>query len=122
MLIVGGLDKQDDIDHLIELIDMALVYRDMFQNEITCPLVAGIVGKKTFCYEVYGDVVNTASRMLAIAQDGQIIVTSQVWEQVESEYIGTCIGEREVKGKGLMKNPRLPAPVTPESKAAEPHF
>ncbi|KAJ3071042.1 hypothetical protein HDU98_005893 [Podochytrium sp. JEL0797] len=126
MLLVGGLDKLDKIDHLLELIDMALIYRDMFQQEVTYgtdtnqgtnltvkldiamgihigPLVAGIVGKKTFCYEVYGDVVNTASRMLAIAKSGQIIVTALVWERVQQEYIGTCIGEREVKGKGLMK-------------------
>ncbi|KAI9334082.1 adenylate and guanylate cyclase catalytic domain-containing protein [Obelidium mucronatum] len=149
MLIVGGLDKQDDVDHLVELIDMALIYRDMFQQEVSCssdskgqtilsaklqigmgisigPLVAGIVGKKTFCYEVYGDVVNTASRMLSIAKEGQIIVTSQVWELIKTgiyhanflcdlfkstifnwcsfaEYMGTYIGEREVKGKGLMK-------------------
>ncbi|KAJ3129359.1 hypothetical protein HK100_008674 [Physocladia obscura] len=126
MLIVGGLDKGDEVDHLLELIDMALVFRSLFKDEVTYnvdggnegslkiklqiamgisigPLVAGIVGKKTFCYEVYGDVVNTASRMLSIAKGGQIIVTSQVWERVESEYNGVFIGEREVKGKGLMR-------------------
>ncbi|ORY43494.1 hypothetical protein BCR33DRAFT_766665 [Rhizoclosmatium globosum] len=123
MLIVGGLDKLDDVDHLLELVDMALVYRDMFKDEVRYagddsdlkvklhigigihigPLVAGIVGKKTFCYEVYGDVVNTASRMLAIAKEGQIIVTSTVWERIENYFVGFCIGEREVKGKGLMK-------------------
>jgi class 3 adenylate cyclase len=47
------------------------------------PLVAGIVGKKTFCYEVYGDTVNTSSRMLSIANGGEIVVSETVWESVK---------------------------------------
>ncbi|KAJ3061968.1 hypothetical protein HDU99_005375, partial [Rhizoclosmatium hyalinum] len=77
MLIVGGLDKLDDVDHLLELVDMALVYRDMFKDEVR---YAGDDSD----LKVYGDVVNTASRMLAIAKEGQIIVTSTVWERIEN--------------------------------------
>ncbi|KAJ3378557.1 hypothetical protein HDU84_007483 [Entophlyctis sp. JEL0112] len=125
MLLVGGLDKVDRVNHLVELIDYALVLRNLFKDEVLYPvsggkdgalnlklqiamgihngpLVAGIVGKKTFCYEVYGDVVNTASRMLSIASGGQIVVTSQVWDAISSEYRGVLIGERAVKGKGNM--------------------
>ncbi|KAI8621490.1 hypothetical protein BC830DRAFT_1214717 [Chytriomyces sp. MP71] len=118
LLIVGGLEKNEQIDDLLELIDMALAYKSVFENEVEFesmnlkleiamgvhigPLVAGIVGKKTFCYEVYGDVVNTASRMLGIAGPGQIVVTSAVWDRISKEYTGQLIGAKQVKGKGLM--------------------
>ncbi|KAI8853450.1 hypothetical protein BC829DRAFT_429878 [Chytridium lagenaria] len=67
------------------------------------PLVAGIVGKKTFSYEVYGDVVNTASRMLSIAKGGQIIVTPQIHALCQDSFEMTCLGEHTVKGKGTIK-------------------
>ncbi|KAJ3238234.1 hypothetical protein HDU81_008216 [Chytriomyces hyalinus] len=118
LLIVGGLSKSDSSNDLLELIDMALVYKEIFETAVQFeekslklqigmgihigPLVAGIVGKKTFCYEVYGDVVNTASRMLGIAGSGQIVVTSQVWDLVSKDYSGSLIGAKHVKGKGLM--------------------
>ncbi|KAJ3330238.1 hypothetical protein HDU76_006134 [Blyttiomyces sp. JEL0837] len=123
MLLLGGLT---DRDHLTQMIDMAIALRDGFNSKIgfdvsnegetkqipikldigfgiQCgPLVTGIVGKKTFCYEVYGDVVNTASRMLSIASGAQIVVTSQVRDEIYHAFETTSLGERNVKGKGLV--------------------
>ncbi|TPX76571.1 hypothetical protein CcCBS67573_g02177 [Chytriomyces confervae] len=139
LLIVGGLSKSDSSNDLLELIDMALVYKEIFETAVQFeekslklqigmgihigPLVAGIVGKKTFCYEVYGDVVNTASRMLGIAGSGQIVVTSQVWDLVSKDYSGSLIGAKHVKGKGLMNvysiDARLDSPQTQQEHKKE---
>jgi class 3 adenylate cyclase len=42
------------------------------------PVVAGIVGSEKFCYDVYGDVVNTASRMQSLDR-GSILCTEEVY-------------------------------------------
>ncbi|KAJ3194396.1 hypothetical protein HK101_002794 [Irineochytrium annulatum] len=125
VLIVGGLS---DSDHLQAMLDMALAFRAVFESPLTYdlnsvsgasakklalkldvafgiqigPLVAGIVGRKTFSYEVYGDTVNTSSRMLSLASGGQIIVTQQVWDECRNDFDGNCLGERLVKGKGVI--------------------
>ncbi|KAJ3101354.1 hypothetical protein HDU97_001395 [Phlyctochytrium planicorne] len=125
VLIVGGLSKSD---HLFMMLDMALALRTVFDSPLMYdlgggdsevrktpvkldvafgiqigPLVAGIVGKKTFNYEVYGDVVNTASRMLSLASGGEIIITPQVYDLCHQEFETKFVGEKAVKGKGVIK-------------------
>ncbi|KAI9337594.1 adenylate and guanylate cyclase catalytic domain-containing protein [Zopfochytrium polystomum] len=123
LLLLGGLKSAN---HLKEMVEFALAVRSLLSGTITFdlpggaeprrirvklkfafgiqtgPLITGIVGKRTFCFEVYGDTVNTASRMLSMASGGQIVVTSLVWENVSSYYSGTNLGQRMVKGKGLV--------------------
>ncbi|RKO94475.1 nucleotide cyclase [Blyttiomyces helicus] len=85
----GGLNASKD--HLREMVATALNLRDVFYAHqyqgvrldiafgvAVGPLVAGIVGRKKFCYEIYGDVVNTASRMCSLAHGNDICVTEQV--------------------------------------------
>jgi class 3 adenylate cyclase len=67
------------------------------------PIVAGVIGKKKFTYDVWGDVVNVASRMESTGIPGQIQVTEKVYEIMKDDYKFEERGEIEVKGKGKMK-------------------
>ena len=66
------------------------------------PLIAGVVGESRFLYDLWGDTVNTASRMEATGEPGRIQATREVVEALEGEYLFEPRGEVEVKGKGLM--------------------
>jgi len=71
---------------------------------INCgPLIAGVIGKSKFIYDIWGDTVNVASRMESTGQPGKIHVTENVYLRTKGlvDY-GEC-EEIEVKGKGLMK-------------------
>ena len=69
----------------------------------TGPVVAGVIGKKKFIYDVWGDTVNTASRMKSHALPGSIQVTGETARQLEKSFEPTLRGEIDVKGKGVMK-------------------
>ncbi|MCE9596901.1 MAG: adenylate/guanylate cyclase domain-containing protein [Spirochaetia bacterium] len=68
----------------------------------TGPVVAGVIGKKKFAYDLWGDAVNTASRMESHGIAGQIQVTQAVFDILKHEYAFTARGSIEVKGKGSM--------------------
>jgi len=67
------------------------------------PLVAGVIGKTKFHYDVWGDVVNTAARMESHGVAGKIQIGPGTFELLKAEYLCTPRGEIEVKGKGSMQ-------------------
>ncbi len=69
----------------------------------TGPVVAGIVGVKKFAYDIWGDTVNTASRMESSGEPGKINISQTTYELVKDKF--TCIyrGELEAKNKGMLK-------------------
>jgi len=67
------------------------------------PVVAGVIGKRKFSYDLWGDSVNTASRMESHGIPGEIQVTESTFLLLENKYNFDCRGMVEVKGKGLMK-------------------
>jgi class 3 adenylate cyclase len=68
----------------------------------TGPVVAGVIGRAKFIYDLWGDTVNTASRMESHAQPGTIQVTERTYERLREGYELAPRGAIEVKGKGQM--------------------
>ncbi len=69
----------------------------------TGPVVAGVIGKKKFIYDVWGDTVNTASRMESHGMPGHVHVTEETQRRLTDTYLFEERGEIDVKGKGLMR-------------------
>ncbi len=76
------------------------------------PIIAGVVGDSRFLYVLWGDAVNTASRMETTGEAGRIQVTGDVVEPLSAAYTFEARGEVEVKGKGRMATWWLTGPVT----------
>ena len=69
------------------------------------PVVAGVLGLKRFTYDVWGDSVNTASRMESNGVPNLIHLSSDMYKAVDSlinDFEFTCCGKIDVKGKGEM--------------------
>jgi adenylate cyclase len=64
------------------------------------PVVAGVIGRKRFLYDLWGDAVNTASRMESHGTSGRIQITRATKELLEDEFVCEPRGAIPVKGKG----------------------
>ena len=64
------------------------------------PVVAGVIGRKRFLYDLWGDAVNTASRMESHGTPGRIQITRATYELLADEFECEPRGTIEVKGKG----------------------
>lgn len=69
----------------------------------TGPVVAGIIGTKKFSYDLWGDSVNTASRMESSGTPGRIQITQATHDLVANDFVCEPAGVVEVKGKGPME-------------------
>jgi class 3 adenylate cyclase len=78
----------------------------------TGPVVAGVIGRAKFIYDLWGDTVNTASRMESHAQPGTIQVTEHARERLRHRYELRQRGVIDVKGKGPMTCYVLTGPAT----------
>ena len=64
--------------------------------------IAGIIGHKTFQYDLCGDAVNTAARMCSYSKPGHVNISQATFELVKHRFGAIPRGELEVKGKGKM--------------------
>lgn len=112
---VSGLPAHTP-DHLERCINLGLAVlkaKDQFQVDgepiqfrigiETGPVVAGIIGEKRFLYDLWGDAVNTASRMESNGLPNAIQTTDKVYQLMHDKYHFQERGLIEVKGKGLMR-------------------
>lgn len=66
------------------------------------PMVAGVIGQTKFHYDVWGDTVNTASRMESHGEAGKVHITRSTYELLKDEFECVYRGQIPVKGKGDM--------------------
>ena len=64
------------------------------------PVVAGVIGKKKFSYDMWGDSVNTAARMESQGLPGEIQVTARVRDVLKDKFLFVERGLVDIKGKG----------------------
>jgi adenylate cyclase len=114
-MLVGGLPTPR-ADHVEAVADMAIdmadaIHRLNQQNGSnirirvgihTGPVVAGVIGKNKFNYDLWGDAVNIASRMESHGLPDHIQVSEATFRHIQDKFLFDRRGAIEVKGKGQM--------------------
>ena len=114
-MVAGGLPQPgpDDCERVadmaldlmagVEALPTATTYGIRFRTGINSgPAVAGVIGARKFIYDVWGDTVNTASRMESHGVPGRIHVTESVYRRLTNRFVFEERGIVDVRGKGLM--------------------
>jgi guanylate cyclase len=123
-MVVGGLPLAR-ADHVEAIADMALAMREELVSHAvpgfgrlrmrygihTGPVVAGVIGKRKFSYDLWGDTVNTAARMESHGIPDAIQVTEDVYETLRDRYSFTPRGPVQIRGKGEMSTYLLEARI-----------
>lgn len=104
-------------DHAQALVRMALEMRDFvathrFRNgqQVSFrfginsgPVIGGVIGKRKFVYDIWGDAVNVGSRMESHGKSNAIQITKATYELIKDEFVCEPRGTVSVKGKGEME-------------------
>jgi len=115
-MVVGGIPVPRQ-DHPQAIAEMALAMGSEFARVAietghalqvrigidTGPVVAGVIGRAKFIYDLWGDTVNTASRMESHAPPGTVQVTERTYERLRTRYEFRLRETIDVKGKGPMR-------------------
>ncbi len=113
----GGIPTEDN-DHYINIIKASMGIRDYMHNRNkqrsesglppwdiriginTGPIVAGVVGRKKFAYDIWGRTVNVASRMESNGEPGRVNISASTYELIKHKYACTHRGKIMAKNVG----------------------
>lgn len=113
-MVVGGVPNRDPM-HCQRIAEFAIAARQSFEEYAkdfeqplqirigfhTGTVVAGIVGTHKFSFDLWGDVVNVASRMESSGAAGRIHVSDAIKARLDDDYLFEDCGETDLKGKGM---------------------
>jgi class 3 adenylate cyclase len=120
-MVAGGLNDDDSTDYSEAIADMAVAMRDLLKRDFsinashleirigigTGPVVAGVVGKKKFIYDLWGDTVNIASRITAEGVPGMVQCDTTTYRRLSARFNFHEPQTLYLKGKGNMTVYRL---------------
>ena len=95
-----ALEMQEEVNRLSQ--DLSIIGLTVRVGLHSGEAVAGIIGTKKLNYDLWGDTVNTASRMETHGEAGKIHCTEQIFLRLRHKFLFRERGEIRVKGKGLM--------------------
>lgn len=67
------------------------------------PLVGGVIGHKQYTFDIWGDTVNSAARIVQKAEPSTVLVSAVVWRNLGDMFRGNSMGLVELKGKGSLE-------------------
>ena len=79
----------------------------------TGPVVAGVIGRRKFSYDLWGDTVNVASRMCSEAQADHTQVDSVTYRRLHNRFVFDSVQQIQIKGKGPMQVYNLLGKIVP---------
>ena len=132
-MVVGGLSRERT-DYSVDIANMALEMHEFVASHpalikrnlgihigiATGPVVAGVIGTKRFIYDLWGDTVNTASRLTDDAKQGCILTDKLTYNRVRNEFLFEPPNVLNVKGKGEVASYRLTGRAGHPSGNAQP--
>ena len=116
MVVSGAPEPREDhaevmVHFAVEMLEAMKQFRSISTGEQiqlrigihTGEVVAGVIGKKKFAYDMWGDAVNTAARMESHGEPDRIHVSEDFRNSAGDGFTFTERGKIDIKGKGMMK-------------------